>query len=72
MTNQLKELKERARNADKSDLRHVIEDLCSLLIDRHNQIETLLTQSATSKEKSNPLPKRKKAQPKTLKTVVAP
>lgn len=66
MINELEILKERARNADKSDLRHVIEDLCNLLIERHNQVETLITKSATSKEPIK-LPTRKKAQPKSLK-----
>lgn len=67
MEQKLKQIKYQARNADKSDLRGVIENLAEAVLELHK----IFNAKSITKEKviKKPIRKSTKAKPKTLKNM---
>lgn len=65
MEAKIKKIKEQARNADKSDLRHVIENLAEAVLDLHKIFNAKATKEEVAKK---PLKRSTKAKPKSLKS----
>ena len=61
MEKKLEEIKNQARNADRNDLRHVIENLTEAVIELHKIFNA-------KQIKPKPVRKSTKAKPKTLKS----
>lgn len=64
MEKKLKEIKNQARNADKADLRHVIENLAEAVLELHK----IFNAKTITKEDVVPPKKSTKAKPKSLKS----